>query len=194
MKTLHAIKKCIVFISLFAFINTIHAQTTNWDTLPWKTYADYKLQLLNKSYMSTTVLYDRVFPIANVDGFTGHSSDTSSPAHFVQAYDEIYNAAYNTSGWITPDSLNSLLTNTPEKNANPIGIFYYKFNELDTNALQDHLVDTNANGQFRDVASRPRNPYFTFTSFIASPLLSEEQAMNQGKHVFYLDPQLFLHN
>jgi hypothetical protein len=46
------------------------AQTT-WDTLPWRSYADYKLQLLNKNNIQTGILYDRVFPIANVDDFGG---------------------------------------------------------------------------------------------------------------------------
>ena len=56
---------------------------TVWDTLPWKSYADYRLQNLNKSYVNTGVLYDRVFPIAQLDERTGllPNEDTTSSDH-----------------------------------------------------------------------------------------------------------------
>lgn len=67
MKNLHSFAKR-AFFALFATIITAAAlsQTapSTWDTLPWKNYADFKLQLLNKSYVTTGVLYDRVLPIA----------------------------------------------------------------------------------------------------------------------------------
>ena len=168
---------------------------SSWDTLPWKSFADYRLQQLDKNYVTTGILYDRVFPIANVDEYNGrpNSNDTTSPKHFLQAYYEIFNASYNNTSFITPENLNNLL-DTPYYNAHPIGIFYYKFNTLDTNALQDHLIDTLPNGQFIDVANRPRSPYFTNTSFLACPLLAEDQVLDEGEHVFYIDEQFFLHN
>ena len=85
-----------------------------------------------------------MFPIANVDEFTGNinTSDTTDPGHFSQAYYEIYNAAYNNSGWLSPDSLDSLIRTVGNSQQHPIGIFLYNFNSLDTNALQDHLLDT----------------------------------------------------
>lgn len=40
-----------------------------WDTLPYKQYADFKLQNLNKSFIPTGILYDRVMPIADIQRF-----------------------------------------------------------------------------------------------------------------------------
>lgn len=81
-------KTVFVLQILIAFTSELNAQQ-NWDTLPWKNYADYKLQNLNKSYITTNILYDRVFPLANVDEYTGlpaaTNTDTTHPDH-MQAY------------------------------------------------------------------------------------------------------------
>jgi hypothetical protein len=77
----------LLFVSSFAAFSQ-----TVWDTLPWKSYADYRLQPLNKTYITTGVLYDRVFPIAHMDEHTGLTSteDTSSSDHFKQGYYKMF--------------------------------------------------------------------------------------------------------
>lgn len=196
MKFNYFIRIVAAFFLLLFIATSISAQQ-NWDTLPWKSYSDYKMQNLNKSFVATNILYDRMFPLANVDEYTGlpeTNNDTTHPDHVMQAYYEMYNAAYNTTGMISPNALDDLIKTNGNSKQHPIGIFLYKFNTLDTNALQDHLIDTLANGQFIDVANRPRSPYFTNTSFLASPLLADGQIVEEGDHEFYLDPQFFLHN
>jgi pimeloyl-ACP methyl ester carboxylesterase len=184
----------ICLILIFSLLS-IKATAQNWDTLTWKSYADYRLQPLNKNFVTTGILYDRVFPQANIDEHVGNvlNADTTFSGHFMQSYYELYNAAYNTTGWLSPDNLNTIL-DTSFFNAHPIGILFYKFNTIDTNALQDNLMDTLSNGQFTDVANRPRSPYFTKTTFLASPLIAEDQVIEPGEHVFYIDEQFFLHN
>lgn len=54
------------FLLLITF--SIKAQTT-WDTLPYKAYTDYKLQNLDKTIISSGILYDRVFPVADIERF-----------------------------------------------------------------------------------------------------------------------------
>ena len=44
-------------------------QTVNWDTLPYKQQSDFKLAQLNKTLISTNILYDRVMPIADIKRF-----------------------------------------------------------------------------------------------------------------------------
>lgn len=65
-----------VFISLHSY------SQSSWDTLPWKAYSDYKLLQLNKSLIPTGILYDRIFPIAEVDNHfvNSNSIDTISPS------------------------------------------------------------------------------------------------------------------
>jgi len=85
------IKKTYLLLLLFSYSFTSFSQTV-WDTLPWKSYSDYRLQQLNKSYVNTGVLYDRVFPIAQLDERTGllPNEDTTSSNHFKQSYSEMY--------------------------------------------------------------------------------------------------------
>ncbi len=186
-----------IILAFVFFILSVNAfSQSGWDTLPWKNYADFRMQPLNKSYVTTGVLYDRVFPIAHMDEHTGLSTteDTTSSDHFKQGYYEMYNAIYNPIGIATPDDLENMLDTFPAWNGHPIGILYYKFNSLDTNALQDHLVDTLSNGQFVDVAGRPRSPYFTNTAFLASPLIADDEVFEKGEHTFFIDSKFFLQN
>ena len=45
------------------------SQTINWDTLPYRQQSDFKLAQLNKTLISTNILYDRVMPIADIKRF-----------------------------------------------------------------------------------------------------------------------------
>jgi hypothetical protein len=116
-------KTVFLIILLFSFSFAAFSQTV-WDTLPWKNYADYRLQPLDKSYINTGVLYDRVFPIANLDERTGllPNEDTTSSDHFKQSYYEMYNSIYNPSGVSTPDDMENMLNTFPVYNGHPIGI------------------------------------------------------------------------
>ena len=198
MKHTNAIRQSFAFTIIFCFLFSINAiSQTVWDTLPWKQHADYQLQNLNKTLVPTGILYDRVFPFANADEYTGLPAftniDTTSAGHFTQAYYEMYNSTYNNTSLLAPDSLDNKIK-SDGLNTVPIGILLYKFNSVDTNALQDHLLDTLANGQFTDVQGRPRSPYFTNTTFIASPLLAEGEVLEAGQQTFYIDPAFFLTN
>ena len=75
---------------------TMMAQT-NWENLPYKDYADFRFQPLNKSNIPTGILYDRVMPISQIDEFvyTGATPDTTHSSRLKQAYYELYNANYN---------------------------------------------------------------------------------------------------
>jgi hypothetical protein len=64
---------CVLFI--FVYIST-YAQT-DWSELPWRDHSDYKLQPLNKAYVATNILYDRVFPLANADEYKGALTDSN---------------------------------------------------------------------------------------------------------------------
>lgn len=125
------IKTTGIAILLFISSFTVFSQTV-WDTLPWKSYADYRLQPLNKSYVTTGILYDRMFPIAHIDEHTGLSSgeDTTSSDHFKQGYYEMYNSIYNPKGIYSPNDMENMLDNYPVWNGHPIGILLYKFNSL----------------------------------------------------------------
>ena len=192
MIKLTAIGSCI-FMPFFT-----KCQTVNWDTLPYKQQSDFKLAQLNKTFISTNILYDRVMPIADIERYKAQENlyDTSSPRHLVQAYYELYNAAYNNTSWLTPELLDSRLdTNKAETNAIPIGMLYYKYNTLDSNAYVDGLVDSIGTGQLIDNPNRPRSPYFFNSTFIASPIIADNELFIEGEnYTFYLDSAYFFKN
>jgi hypothetical protein len=78
-------KIIVLIILLFSFSVSAFSQA-QWDTLPWKSYADYRLQPLNKSYVTTGVLYDRVFPIAHMDEHTGLSIYRNYHIQFIEYF------------------------------------------------------------------------------------------------------------
>jgi hypothetical protein len=80
--------KQLYFFLCLLFTTTLFAQ----DITP---EVDIKLQLLNKNYVTTDILYDRVFPLANLMEFNQIASDTSHINHFYQAYHELQHADYN---------------------------------------------------------------------------------------------------
>ena len=172
-------------------------RSLSWDTMPYKAYSDFKLQNLNKTIISSGILYDRVFPVADIEMFKqlDQVTDTTGPRHFLQAYYELYEAAYNNNGWLSPDDLEENLITNAHVNAIPIGILNYKYNVMDSNAYVDNLIDTLLNGQFVDEAGRPRSPYFNYSTFIASPIISDEAVFVEDEvYTFYLDEQFFLNN
>ncbi|KQN32348.1 hypothetical protein ASE92_17225 [Pedobacter sp. Leaf41] len=72
----------------------------------FKHTADSLFQHLDKTGISTGVLYDRVFPYAALNNFNLITPDTSSMWHFKQAYSEYYRSAYNPSpSWLTVNQL-----------------------------------------------------------------------------------------
>jgi hypothetical protein len=73
--------KTVSLITLLLISYSVVFSQTVWDTLPWKSYADYRLQPLNKSYITTGVLYDRVFPMAYMDEHIGFLNDRIEPEH-----------------------------------------------------------------------------------------------------------------
>ena len=194
-------KKQFKIIALIAMLHVAlftKAQNVLWDTLPYVQQADFKLSNLNKNLITTNILYDRMMPIADIERFKAqeNNNDTSSPRHWVQAYYELYNSAYNKTNMTSPDIINNWLdTNKAAINSIPIGLLYFKYNTLDSNAYVDGLVDTLTNGQLVDNPNRTRTPYFEKTTFIASPIIADNELFIEGEdYNFYLDPEFFIKN
>ena len=85
---------------------------------------DSALFPVNKTQITTGVLYDRVFPIAGLHAFK--STDTSFFWHFYQAYNELFNATYNKTGLTPVKRIDSIAQSSYAANSViPIGVLYY---------------------------------------------------------------------
>ncbi|TAH06657.1 MAG: hypothetical protein EAZ13_08765 [Sphingobacteriia bacterium] len=90
MKIQYFIKTVFTLWSTIFFSSHSFAQQ-NWDILPYKNYSDFKLLNLNKSIITINILYDRMFPLANVTEYTGlpetntDTIDPDAPRAFVRS-------------------------------------------------------------------------------------------------------------
>lgn len=156
--------------------------------------ADQVLLNLNKANVTTGILYDRVFPLANLHKFQGLSTDdTTNTEHFHQAYYELYNAMINNGSYQTPEALNNYLKTNYLGNEHTIGLMLFNYNYLDTNAIKNNQLYS-INSQLYDDPNRTTSPWLQNTFFVASPLLPAESILKQGEHTFTIDPNLILSN
>src|SRR3954471_9601318 len=109
---------------LLIFSASLRAQTVSSFTHD----ADSLFQNLDKSYVTTGVLYDRIYPYAMLHVFNSSYFDTTNVYHFKQGYYELYNAAYNNTDFVSPDTLNGKIEAITRKKKVPIGIINFQFN------------------------------------------------------------------
>lgn len=79
-------------------------------------------------------------------------------------------SAYNNSNWLTPNDFRDLVWGeTAAYSAVPIGLANYQFNIIDTNAIENGLIQM-IDSVFYYVPNRPVSPYKLIHTFVASPL------------------------
>jgi len=82
------------FLLLFFATTTIVLSAPAHPTDPTYTeHFDYIFQNVSRVQATTGILYERVVPFANL---TSPNLDTSNYTHFIQAYSELYRAAFDT--------------------------------------------------------------------------------------------------
>ncbi|AMM50327.1 hypothetical protein TH61_02840 [Rufibacter sp. DG15C] len=155
-----------------------------------KRHIDSLIQHLDKSSINTGILYDRIFPFANVHKFNLVQPDTSNYSYFIQAYSEIFRAAYDTTNLKTVSEIRDLSTDAKIQKKVALGLAAFKFNVIDTSAIDLGLIQL-TNGLYYDVPNRPRHPYLTRTTFIASPLLNR---INGLRVTYELNSNLIFNN
>jgi hypothetical protein len=151
--------------SLFA----IGQQTCPTDP-PYSDLAYDILKNIDRSQVPTGILYESVFPLADIYAYTGvlNSTDTSYTGHFLQAYAEIYQSANNNTGMKHYQQLYEDIDNfhPDRKYHHPIGIIDYDFNTIHPDAVNNNLLSV-SNNQLFDVTGRPSSPYVSEKVVIA---------------------------
>lgn len=187
----------LIFIigSFCQFISqTANAQVAPAD-MSYTQMADTLLYPLNKSYVTTGILYDRVYPFASLHTFNSINPDTSGYLHFMQSYSELYHAAYNNTGMWREGYLDTLVkAMSYTDNTIPIGVLYYNFNMIDTNAVQNNLLYRGADSMYHDVAGRPYSPYWLQKVTVAAALAPDSLPYGNGNFQFKFYSGLFVTN
>lgn len=136
---------------------------------PFTSQADQVYSELDKSAITTDILYDRVFPYANLREFNQTIVDTSRALHYYIAYAELQQADY-TSRWSTVNSLKNAVKALPEDQI-PVGFINVDFNYFDEGAIQNNQLTYNLLlDKLQDVPGRSPDPYLTERALVASTL------------------------
>jgi hypothetical protein len=114
---------------------------------------------LDKNRVTTGILYERVMPWADIDLFNLPSEDTfiSKYSYYCQAYFELYNAAYNKTGFLKPKDAMYIRDVENYYNRVPVGILDYLVNRIDSLAIQNNQLFVQSN-MFYDVPGRSTGP------------------------------------
>ena len=142
---------------------------------------------LNKSGITTGILYDRVFPFAALFSFNTlyGNPDTSGYDHFYQAYSEIYNAAYSKGGLMNDYRLDTIAKAIYYTNkVIPIGVLCFDMNVMDTNSLAKNYFYRGSDSLLHDVAGRTGNPYPVQTVTVAAALSTDTLDYGSGNFQF----------
>ncbi len=127
--------------------------------LPVTHLMDSLFQNLNKSRIFDSVLYDRVFPFADLT--TDHSGDTLRTVDYVQILSEIQRADYH---YVPDDSvidhrnIETFFYSENHQNRIPIVTLNYNFSSIDSASFDDGRIDT-ANGTLFYDGANTNSPY-----------------------------------
>ncbi len=182
-------KKVFFIFAIALYANSSLAQ----QTITYTQMFDSLLFYISKSDATTGVLYDRVVSFSCLTEFTNNSiSDTSNSSHFVQAYDELYRAAFLP---INPLPYNSEILQTKNNvfsgtDTLNIGILHYQFNIIDTNVFWQKVYFDN-DSILQEDTSVHTSLYLEKTAFVASALI---ETISQSNVIFYINDSLYFDN
>jgi hypothetical protein len=192
-------KRIYIFIVLSIFHFSSYSQAPNC-ILPRPINEDITdiLRPLDKSQIPSGILYEAVFPWADIVKYNGNTNtDTTSTVHFVQAYNEIYNSAYNRISMLHPADLEQKLIdfNLDPDFHHPLAIIDFNFHSLKEDAITNNLLSV-SNNKLYDVPNRTSSPYNAESVFIAVPLFADgtDRLYTGAEHTFYLDSDFILSN
>ncbi|MDZ7896975.1 MAG: hypothetical protein U5N85_02945 [Arcicella sp.] len=133
-------KTTLLMLSLWASMAVAFAQSQGFNTT--LEASDYAFAPLDKSYVTSKILYDRVFHNADLQ-FFNTQTDTSSAQHFLQAYYELYLSNYNNSQVLTPQDIDDLIWTTQQYPAVQIGVLLAKFHRINYD-----VIEADSEGQY----------------------------------------------
>lgn len=182
IKNIARIITATVLLSLQSIVNNTYGQSALKDNL----YIH-----LDTSRISSGVLYDRVYPWAELDRFT--VQDTVDYNFAKQAWYELYLSTYDRSNIQDADILWKIANkNLYEHNRHTVGYIDYTFHYIDSNALQSGALVLGANDSLLYDGNPTLNPYIS--KRISIPVINVQKIRKDSAIDFYFDPDVHLSN
>ncbi len=151
---------------------------------------DSLLQNVNKSAVTSGILYDRSAPFARLDAFEP-AKDTTGFQHFRQAYTDLYMAHYNPIGkLISPDDFDDMSDWQSFRKIIPVGVMDMRYQMLNDLAIKNKQL-VKRNGRLDNNPYSKGSPFITKRLQIAT-LLTDK--VKPGLHTIKWIPQMLLAN
>ncbi len=178
-------KKITLWVIVLLTSVQLQAQLTNGG---FTTEIDERLKNLNKTPITSNILIDRVFSMAEIQTFNqGVSRDTSNVSHFKQAWSELYRASYAKNFASIETFKQQLKSKKYAGNVVPIGIINTEFHQCNFGTtLQNATVNYNpTSGLFSNIAGK--NPFIKKQTTIIAPLIP----VASGDNISFVAANLF---
>lgn len=149
---------------------------------PFSLLAQDKFAQLDKSSMNTSILYDRVFKVVNLN----NAPEKVNATYFIQAYSELEKADYDNHF----DDLNAQMNAKNEGFRDhyiPIGAIHTQFDVLRSNVFEDGILGADGNNDVIQLIQTDESVFEMVERSFASPLTTKWRGLNAN---FRLDPDL----
>lgn len=149
---------------------------------PFSLIAQDNFSLLDKSDMTTSILYDRVFKVANL----AEAPEKINASYFIQAYSELNRGDYE-------DHFGNLSAQMSAKNVGfrehyiPIGIIHTEFDVLKPTVFEDGILGLNGDNKVIQLTESSDSFFDQIERTIVSPLSNKWRGLNAS---FMLDSGL----
>jgi hypothetical protein len=169
-----------IVLASVLFINSVRAEDTTFVQR-----FDLFAEKLSRQEMKTSILYNRVFPIAKLNKqiFTEEerAEITNDYQYWKQIYLEMYNADYDQKQKLNFDAqLSKVKEYVSTHRKLPIGIIHFKYECIDTNAIHDGRIRVE-NGKLISIAKQKHSPYLlnqvSNLAILAEQLHASEQTL-----------------
>ena len=135
---MHTIK----IIGVFAFTLLLSSSPAQPSAFTQYSSPDSIFDALDKSYISTGILYDRVYPISKIEQFDGFGDAVCGLSQWRQMYYEIYRASFQTPSFPTIETIidRQIAAQLTTNNAVPLTIMNFKYNTIKEYTLDSSLL------------------------------------------------------
>lgn len=176
-------KKLFLFSVLLILFGNSFSQIETIETLE-----DYQaiFSEIDKSKITTGILYDRIIPLSEIEKYTGENTDAICTKNkWKQMYFELQNASYvkDTVNMPELDFIFGRKNKYTDGKLIPIYLLNYKYNKIKENVFDDELLLIQ-NGKIIENTAKNENPYETKRVFAATPYKARTYYGNDFAFIF----------
>jgi len=171
--------KLLLIVLLCNLYSRIYSQNNSIDI---RIKIDSAFMELDLQYIPTGILDKSIAVTPKIRYYKPINDTITNFITWKSIYKSMRFGSFNTAGFISDDSVKSLLVHNRAQDVIPVFILNFDYNQFKYYAVDSNLISTN-NNQFFDVTEREESPYLEKTIFNASAAFGLSYSSN-AKFVF----------